>query len=212
MTKKVKKYTGKLTKQILRNIRDKMILKVIKKPLDRLAQQLYQKMVESCPDLPAQMKVLDDPVMKDYVYPSYRVCVAGSVTNERSHVYFAYAYIDLPYPYAKKGGVAIRWDSQEYFDRHRFLMQKKDDICNFFSSSKLKHFTGKSLNNFFEYFPQLEEYYKPEETTSTLAPHRSPVPAGLIDEVTERITQLLTPLPEEEPEKPKKSRRKKDAK
>lgn len=213
MTKKVKKYRGKLTKQIISFIRHEMIKKVTQEPFNRFKQQLYQKMVEACPNLSEQMKVLADPALKDYIYPSHRVRLEGEVTDENSgRTYTTYEYIELPYPYAKKRGTELCWTNQEYFDKYRALIKKEAEIYAFFHSPELKHFVGKSLNNFFEYFPQLEEYYKPVGTKAPLAPYRAPVPVDLIDKVTKRITQLLTPLPEGKPEKPKKGRRKKNDK
>lgn len=187
----MKKYSGKLTKSILSQIRHSIHEKTTKIEKEKVGKEVYQYLIENNPEFKKQVEMKMLPEYSEYFFFYHSYSIRGKCKSNRGYEYFTTNSVDLPVEFAiKRTKTNNEITDQAFFDKLQNIQDnasKMDDLFEY----KLKIFVGKSLNTFFESFPEFEKHYRYSEPIPKIRADRQIIPAETVKQIRDSFKTLI---------------------
>lgn len=191
MRKKEKKYIGKLTRVIIDEIKENMIKDKVVKVEDKHVAQIFQRLVNTDADFCKRMELSTRKDLAEFMSFTNKVYVEGKTIGTYSKEGFTDkkpVYLKVYFPSSYDSSIILK--SQAYYDKFEKLSKTRLTIRALFDN-ELKIFVGKSLNNFFIQFPELEQYFKYVEPLPAMKGDRQLIPVKTMNEIKNKISSIL---------------------
>lgn len=158
---------------------------------EKVGKEVYQYLIENNAEFKKQveMKMLSE--YSEYFYFCNSYYVRGKHKSSSGYEYFTTNSVRLPVEYAqKRSNNSNEFTNQAFFDRLQNIQDNLNKMDNLFEH-KLKIFVGKSLNTFFESFPEFEKHYRYSEPIPKIRADRQIIPAETVKQIRDSFKTLI---------------------